>query len=452
MVEVQGASLVPLTGCRGLCHHSDLMKTLAGFVVVVVILLGVFFGSVCRQVCVAAYPEPSPSSTPDLEKTKQLVERSTVIVVCSEADRASGATGFVVDKNGKKYIVTNIHVLAGQAFSEADELWTEGAMPPQGLMRDPRTARIKSSFPQYLRFAAGTKLPVFKARDGSVITPKSELLMSASRDIALIEVQTDVPALKIQEPSLVSAGQDFLALGNPEAEHTLIKLDGRLDGVGPERLELNIFREKLKPGMSGSPVVNPTTGEVIGILAYKVERKEKKDDEVHDSFYGPRIVRVYETVTRNFAFRMDNLTDLQAMNWQAFAVQCAMIRALHERTYAVTIAGLCPLKDWSGGVFDRKKLEALEIPGDSDSSVSMAFNSLVRDLERLQGTDEIWKRWERFQRELENLLTRDLVSPQMAISVPYLRRIVSEDIAADRSALAGRLRKESGKINTSSGR
>jgi hypothetical protein len=82
----------------------------------------------------------------------------------------------------------------------------------------------------------------------------------------------------------------------------------------------------------------------------------------------------------------------------------------------------------------------------------MAFSSLIRDLERLKGTDEIWKRWERYNKDLEGLLARDLAAPQLAITVPYLRRIVSEDIAADRSGLAGKLRKESGKINTSSGR
>jgi hypothetical protein len=424
------------------------MKTPAGFMFFAVPFLCFAGENLPAQVS----PSPTPISTPDLEKTKQLVENSTVTVACSEADRASGATGFVIERNGKKYVATNIHVFAGQAFSEADALWTEGAIPQQGLLRAPNTARIKASFPQYLRFAQGTKLPTFKARDGSLIIPKSELLMSASRDIALIEVQTDVPALKVQNPSLVSTGQDFLAVGNPEAEHTLIRLDGRLDGVGPDRLELNIYREKLKAGMSGSPVVNPATGEVIGLVAYKVERKEKKDDEVHDSFYGPSIVHAYETVIRNFAFRMDNLSDLQPVNWPTFAVQCAIIKALSERTYNVSVAGFGPLKNWSGGVFDRGKLQGLEIPSDSDSSVSMAFSSLIRDLERLKGTDEIWKRWERYNKDLEGLLARDLAAPQLAITVPYLRRIVSEDIAADRSGLAGKLRKESGKINTSSGR
>lgn len=149
---------------------------------------------------------------------------------------------------------------------------------------------------------------------------------------------------------------------------------------------------------------------------------------------------------------MDNLSDLQPVNWQTFAVQCAIIKALQERTYNVAIAGFGPLKEWSGGVFNRGKLEGLEIPSDSDSSVSMAFNALIRDLERLKGSDETWKRWERYQKDLEGLLARDIVAPQLAITIPYLRRIVSEDIASDRSSLAGKLRKESGKINTSSGR
>jgi len=419
-----------------------------------VLILSFVTGTLVAQV--SPSPTPVPSPTPDLEKTKQLVENSTVTVAFSEADRASGATGFVIERDGKKYVATNIHVFEGQGRIEADALWTEGPATLKMGMRDASKARIKSSFPQFQAFSRAAKLPTFKARDGSAVVAKPIILMSAARDIALIEVQTEIPALKIQSPSVVSAGQDFLAVGNPEAEHTLIRLDGRFDGVGPDRLELNVLREKLKPGMSGGPVVNPATGEVIGIITYSVKKPEKRGDEIHDSDRGPVVVQRYEEVIRNFAYRMDNLNDLQPVDWPTFAVQCANIRAMKERTHNIRIAGYGLLKEWSGGIFNTGKLEGLEIPSDSDSSVSMAFNSLVRDLERLKGTDEVWKRWERYQRDLESLLIKDISNPAMQVTVPYLRRLVSEtsddSIATERRALAGNLRKESGKMNTSSGR
>jgi hypothetical protein len=62
----------------------------------------------------------------NIKEFKRRVESATVTIEYNQADRAAGATGFLVEFKGQKYILTNIHVLEGEATTESQAIWSEG--------------------------------------------------------------------------------------------------------------------------------------------------------------------------------------------------------------------------------------------------------------------------------------------------------------------------------------
>jgi len=140
------------------------------------------------------------------------------VILIEAKDRAG--TGFIVSNKNKKAILTNAHVLEGL---------TE---------------------------------PVFKTSSGEkLVVTKCEF--AKTEDIARIEVETEIPALALgrDEPAM----DEYVTIyGNSQGAGVLTKIPGRINGIGPNVIEL---QADFVAGNSGSPVVN-SKGNVIGIATY----------------------------------------------------------------------------------------------------------------------------------------------------------------------------------------
>jgi S1-C subfamily serine protease len=384
-----------------------------------------------------------PASAANLDDFMKAVEEATVVIEYNISDRASGATGFLIEHQGKKYIATNLHVLKGEASTEAQLIWYEG--PRQNMSmpgRMPQFSRLKTSYQDFQKHLARAPLPKIKSHAGETLNAGSSLLLSETRDIALIPVETELQPLQISATS-PRRDEDIFVVGNPEAEHTIAVLEGAISAMGPERIELSIRNGELKPGMSGGPVVNSATGQVIGAIAYKVEKMGSPDKKfsVEQIFIedGPRITRVkanYEMVVRNFAFRLDNISDLEPITWQQFLLDCGTLHAMNERTMNVNVASRAPYHS----------NYQIEIPPDFDSSVAMAYRSAIRSLATTGNPLDFEKKWNAYQRSLENLLNQDISNPKFAIRTPYIQQAVKTDLSDERRVVSTNLRASSGKI------
>lgn len=398
-------------------------------------------------------------AAPDFMK---VAEASTVVVqfqygtqqVYEGGVRAGGASGCVVEFKGKKYVATNIHVLCGEAASQIALAWTEGAESLESPgSRWPETSRLHSSFDEFLFYVSGIRqkpnlrnpprriripvaMPIVKdAASGAELKLGQPLLLSATRDLALIPVETDLLALRLSDIP-PTRNQKIYALGNPNAEHTLEILSGDIRAVGPDRIELQGVA--LKRGMSGGPIIDSTNGKLLGLVTYSVMRS---------GFTGTASGYYYSTI-REFGYRIDNIDDFQAVTWAELVKQVGIVHALDERTLNVWRATDLPLQKIS----NRNYFPSYEIGPDSDNSVQIACASMMRDIERAGQADDFRHyggAWSDYQRQLERLLDKDLsdaIGPGRQVTVPYLKGLLVSTTAEERRFVASFLRESGGKI------
>ena len=95
--------------------------------------------------------------------------------------------------------------------------------------------------------------------------------------------------------------------------------------------------------------------------------------------------------------------------------------------------------------------EFYELTPDFDNKVQLLYGSFVKDARRFLKANDgayIIRRWQEYQRKLENLLQTDLNNPSQLISVPYMRRELDTSVAAARRDVSHVLRAEAGKIQS----
>jgi len=143
----------------------------------------------------------------------------TESIILINTDRGRG-TGFTCTINGTNYIVTNVHVL-------------------EGAKQFKFTTANRSNL-------VGSRLEV--ARD---------------RDLARIQLDKPVAALKLA-PALPKIGDPITVLGNSEGMDTITKLDGKVEGLGPNTIEVNA---QFVGGNSGSPILS-ASDEVLGVATF----------------------------------------------------------------------------------------------------------------------------------------------------------------------------------------
>lgn len=186
-----------------------------------------------------------------------------------ENDEGAGS-GFVCNMDGEKWIVTNEHV-------------TRGAGPL--VFKTIDGGVIKGEI-QRVKKADKKRAGSSKRRDGSNFIVE----VAANRDLVRMPVKTDIKGLDIS--TNLTIGKHVRTFGNSDGGGVLTSLDGRILGIGPDRLEVDI---PVVQGNSGGAIIDDN-GQVVGVITYGTFRP----DPGNWSKAGTRFAEV-----RRFGYRID---------------------------------------------------------------------------------------------------------------------------------------------------
>jgi hypothetical protein len=172
------------------------------------------------------------------------VKDKIVIVQCDD----SSGSGFVCEMDGKRYFLTNKHVVSAQQRVAA--FFCNGQQLKFGRMEIAENADL-------VRFAVSSNQPAFK-------------------------IAADEPKMN----------ERISVFGNSDAKGVLTENTGRIVGIGPGELEVTA---NFVHGNSGSPLVN-ANGEVLGVATYAVKDFDPDDWVKAETRYAK---------VRRFALRMN---------------------------------------------------------------------------------------------------------------------------------------------------
>lgn len=223
---------------------------------------------------VAAVPKPEESpaaapATPD-------AFRSGALVIVRDA-RGAGS-GFIAEQDGKRYLFTNAHVVAGM------------------------------------------KQPAFTLLDGRRLTPVA-IESAAGHDVirfALKEEPAQAMEIATGIEQNVRLDDDVTVYGNSGGAGVVTSLPGKIVGIGPDRIEVS---SPFIPGNSGSPIIHLPTGRVLGVATYLTKKHEEWGENG-----GP------SDVIRRYGYRLDSVKRWEPVNWQAFQVDAERIEKISKLT------------------------------------------------------------------------------------------------------------------------
>ena len=181
-------------------------------------------------------------------------------------------TGFLVKMDGKVWLVTNEHVL-------------RGGVPFSATLPDGRSLKF---------------------------SPTIEV--AANRDLARLLVEGDYEALEwFPEPA--KRNQKVYVYGNSDGGGVLTDLDGRVSGVGNDRIEVTV---SFVHGNSGSAVLD-SKGRVLAVATYATRRNDPKD-------WVSKGTRFNDGAVRRFGVRLNGVK-WEKVPWKTYAEGA---RALNE--------------------------------------------------------------------------------------------------------------------------
>jgi S1-C subfamily serine protease len=191
-------------------------------------------------------------------------------------EKGGAGSGFICNIAGRKFALTNQHVVASQnavAFTLLD----------------------------------GTTLKVGQAA------------AAVGHDIMSFALLSDTKAMEmmIDVEKNAAIGDEVVVLGNPEGARVIRPLTGKLVGIGPNLVEVDAA---FVPGNSGSPILHLKSGKVIGVATYLIVREM-------DALSGRSAPQV-----RRFGFRLDSVKQWQPVAWPVYRAEFRTIQAIEART------------------------------------------------------------------------------------------------------------------------
>lgn len=246
--------------------------------------------ALAEKVAEAETEELEPSGPSELfEADGKINSRISNSVLIIEGDKSVG-TGFVVSADGKKYLYTAAHVFSGNS-----------------------KLTIKN--------AAGTvfkKFGTFEAAEGA--------------DLIRMEILDDVKdALEIAPLNAgIQINTKIAALGNGGGTGVVAVEKGKVLGTSADSIEVNAG---IIQGNSGGPVVDQTTGKVLGLVTHLTNERKDLWSE------GTRQAEV-----RRFACRVDKVWAFKTMKIGIFLADAKVLAEFDEFTrICFAVAQLEPL-------------------------------------------------------------------------------------------------------------
>jgi len=270
------------------------------------------------------------TGAPPSGQTGDLVAKDRAALVMIEGDEGKGS-GFVASFDGKPYLVTNIHVLAGNPN------------------------------------------PHFTTIDGRSLQGGAAAL-AVNHDICKIELPNAPNALEVMQnvDANVKVGDAITVLGNAEGSGVVRPFEGHVVGIGPNLVEVDA---PFVPGNSGSPIIHQATGKVIGIATYLEIRKVTPGSGNsgpnsnnggnngygnnngpygnNNSQNGSNRNRVDLTV-RRFGYRLDSAKAWEPVIWPKFYTQATQAKQIEDTSKE--FIKLFEAEKWSARDFSNREI------------------------------------------------------------------------------------------------
>jgi hypothetical protein len=226
-----------------------------------------------------------PAAVEHSVATVKLTEDQARAVVLIKGDNAEG-TGFLIKTADGPVVVTNIHVISNN---------------PNLKITDNTGAQLT-----ILSYKGATD------RDLAMIAIKAG-------NYSYIDLATDVSGT-------VQPGDEVITPGNSEGGEVMLNTDGKVLGVGPERVE---FDNPVYHGNSGGPVFHVKSGKVIAVVTEAV--KVDVSDEVDKASFANRHSAIGSGM-RYFGLRLDTAQKWETYDWKMFLNESAFLEQFDTRS------------------------------------------------------------------------------------------------------------------------
>jgi hypothetical protein len=215
---------------------------------------------------------------------------------------------------------------------------------------------------------------------------------ATDRDLVMISIKDGSFSYLDLAPditAIVQPGDEVITPGNSEGGEVMLNTDGKVLGIGPDRIE---FDNPIYHGNSGGPVIHVKSGKVIGLVT------EAMGVDISDELDKISFANHNSAITqsmRYFGFRLDNVPSWEPYDWQRFQNETAFLDQFDQRSrclYSFLNATVNKSTDDTLYQTDEKIMKAINNCSDesTDAAVSQrieALRVLVSDLHDVADID-----------------------------------------------------------------
>jgi S1-C subfamily serine protease len=330
-------------------------------------------------------PAPQPASVEHAVSIVHLTEAQASAVVLVKGDNAEG-TGFLVKTRDGPVIVTNIHVISNNPN---------------------------------LKITTNTGSPI------TILSYRG----ADDRDLAMIGIKDgayNYLDLASDVSGIVQPGDEVITPGNSEGGEVMLNTDGKVLGIGPQRIE---FDNPVYHGNSGGPVFHVKSGKVIGVVTEAV--KVDVSDELDKASFANRNSAIGRSM-RYFGLRIDTIPNLEPLDWRRFQNETAFLDQFDKRSRCLDCYLNAPNDDKPEDTLWRDDRDIVKTNDEFFELANGADTSQQMNADRV-----MWA-------EFNDIAASDLAAIQDPNNFYSYDRLRAADEAAYRTALKAELRE----INT----
>jgi len=235
----------------------------------------------------ATNSSPLTPSTAAAVSDKLTADQARAVVLIS-GDNAEG-TGFLIKTMDGPSVVTNIHVIANNP-----------------------NLKITTN--------SGAQIKVLSMKGAS------------DRDLAMLAIQDNGYSYLQMAPDISAAvqpGDEVVTPGNSEGGEVMLNTDGKVLGIGPERIE---FDNPIYHGNSGGPVFHTKSGKVLGVVTEA--QKVDTTDTLDKASFASRSSAISSSM-RYFGLRLDTVPAWLPIDPRRFQTESAFLDNFDQRTKAL---------------------------------------------------------------------------------------------------------------------
>lgn len=272
------------------------------------------------------------------------IKKSVVIVRTREG---ANGTAFLVKMGGKKYILTNDHV-------------------------------IRSKFAPEMVLVDGTKLN------------PGNLSIASDRDLARFEIDHDGAFLELSE-ELPNNNDEIWVYGNSMGDGVITTLRGFVTGIGSKVVKINA---EIVNGNSGSPIL-AKDGKVVAVASYLRNGDNGKDWTTKGTAFDN---------VRRFGIRANN-AEWVAVDMQKYGQDCARIELMEVYWEYLRPYLIC--QNVSDEQYKTLKLEHKDVDKKSFGTDDAGFHEMLMALSKsYSGQGGSWRKWHALVHERDALIKR----------------------------------------------